>query len=95
MGEERRDEKPGEGAMLEVQQLEDEIRQLVGQILEREPSQIDPNALLVEDLGMDSMMALEIVASIERKYRVTLPEQELANVNTLQRVIDLAKRYVR
>ena len=95
MGEERRDEKPGEGAMLEVQQLEDEIRQLVGQILEREPSQIDPNALLVEDLGMDSMMALEIVASIERKYRVTLPEQELANVKTLQRVIDLAKRYVR
>ena len=81
--------------MLEVQQLEDDIRQLVGQILEREPSQIDPQALLVEDLGMDSMMALEIVASIERKYRVTLPEQELANVKTLQRVIDLAKRYVR
>ena len=80
--------------MLEVQQLEDDIRQLVGQILEREPSQIDPHALLVEDLGMDSMMALEIVASIERKYRVTLPEQELANVKTLQRVIDLAKRYV-
>ena len=81
--------------MLEVQQLEDDIRQLVGQILEREPSQIDPDALLVEDLGMDSMMALEIVASIERKYRVTLPEQELANIKTLQRVIDLAKRYVR
>jgi acyl carrier protein len=80
--------------MPEVQQLDDDIRHLVADILEREPSQIDPEARLVEDLGMDSMMALEIVASIERKYRVKLPEAELANVKTLQRVIELAKRYV-
>lgn len=80
--------------MPEVQQLDDDIRHLVAEILEREPSQIDPEARLVEDLGMDSMMALEIVASIERKYRVKLPEAELANVKTLQRVIELAKRYV-
>ena len=80
--------------MPEVQQLDDDIRHLVAEILEREPSQIDPDARLVEDLGMDSMMALEIVASIERKYRVKLPEAELANVKTLQRVIELAKRYV-
>lgn len=80
--------------MPEVQQLDDDIRHLVAEILEREPSQIDPEARLVEDLGMDSMMALEIVASIEKKYRVKLPEAELANVKTLQRVIELAKRYV-
>lgn len=80
--------------MPEVQQLDEEIRQLVANILEREAAEIDADAQLVEDLGMDSMMALEIVASIERKYRVKLPEAELANVKTLQRVIELAKRYV-
>ncbi len=81
--------------MSQVDALEDDIRSLVAGILEREPGQIDGDALLVEDLGMDSMMALEIIASIERKYKVKLPESELANVKTLNRVIELAKGYVR
>ena len=80
--------------MSQASSLDDEVRDLVTGILELEPGQIDADARLVEDLGMDSMMALEIVASIERKYKVKLPESELPNVKTLNRVIELAKGYV-
>ena len=79
---------------MSVANLEDEIRSLVADILEREPSQLDPNAQLVEDLGMDSMMALEIIASLEKRYKIRLPEQELQEVKTVNRIIELAKRYV-
>ena len=79
---------------MSVINLEEEVRTLVAEILEADPSQMDPDARLVEDLGMDSMMALEIVASLEKRYKIRLPEQELQEVKTLQRVIDLAKRYV-
>jgi acyl carrier protein len=74
--------------------LEEDVRGVVAGILEMEPAQIDGEAKLVQDLGMDSMMALEIVASIEKKYKVKLPEQELQNVTTLNRVIELTRRYV-
>ncbi len=80
--------------MSQVQCLDDEIRNMVANILEMEPGQIDAEARLVEDLGMDSMMALEIMASIEKKYRVKLPESVLPNIKTLNRVIELAKQYV-
>ena len=79
---------------MSVANLDEDIRSLVAEILEREPSQVDPEARLVEDLGMDSMMALEIVASLEKRYKIRLPEQELQEVKTLNRVIELAKRYV-
>lgn len=79
---------------MSVAHLEDDIRSLVAEILERDPGQLDPDARLVEDLGMDSMMALEIVASLEKRYKIRLPEQELQEVKTLNRVIELAKRYV-
>ena len=46
--------------------VEKDIRGLVVEILETEPDQIDGNANFVKDLGMDSMMALEILASIEK-----------------------------
>ena len=45
---------------------EKDIRGLVAEILETEPDQIDGNANFVKDLGMDFMMALEILASIEK-----------------------------
>lgn len=81
--------------MSEVVNLDEEIRALVAGILEVDPQGLDPSAKLVQDLGMDSMMALEIIASMEKKYKIKLPEQELQNVTTLNQVTDIAKRYVR
>ena len=81
--------------MDQTQYVDDEIRNLMAGILDIAPSQIDGEALLVQDLGMDSMMALEIVTSIERKYKVKLPDAELANVKTLNSVVEIVKRYAR
>ena len=75
--------------------VDDDVRSLLARILELKPEQIDPDARLVQDLGMDSMMALEIVATLERKYAMVLPEAELANVKTLNSIIDLVKRHAR
>ncbi len=53
--------------MDQKQYVDDEVRSLVAGILELEPPEMDAEARLVQDLGMDSMMALEIIASLERK----------------------------
>ena len=80
--------------MHKVEQLEDDVRAIVGEILEVDPAHIDGEAKLVQELGMDSMMALEIIASLEKKYRIKLPEQELQKVTSLNRVIELTRHYV-
>jgi len=64
--------------LITAEAVEKDLRALVAEILETEPDQIDPNAHFVKDLGMDSMMALEILAGIEKKYRITIPEEMLA-----------------
>ena len=79
--------------MDQKQYVDDEVRSLVAGILELEPPEMDAEARLVQDLGMDSMMALEIIASLERKYRVKLPEAELANVKTLNSIVEIVKRH--
>ena len=75
--------------------VEQDIRALIADIIEIEPDKIDPDASLVEDLGMDSMMALEILASLEKKYKIKIPEEELPKITTLNRAIELAKKYVK
>ena len=78
-----------------VAELESIVRKLVAEILEVEPESIDPEAQLVEDLGMDSMKALEILAAIEKRFRVKVPEDSLPKLTTLNRVIEVAKQYAR
>lgn len=71
--------------------VEQDIRNLVAEILEVEPAEIDGDAKFVQDLGMDSMMALEILASIEKKYRVVIPEEMLPKFTDLNTTIGLVK----
>jgi acyl carrier protein len=74
--------------------LERTVRTLVAEILETEPDAIDAHAALVEDLGMDSMRSIEILAVLEQTFGITIPEDELLNVASLNDAIALARRYV-
>ncbi|MFZ2602942.1 MAG: acyl carrier protein [Candidatus Omnitrophota bacterium] len=77
-----------------MQNLETEIRGLIAEIIEKDPAEILPDAKFFEDLGVDSMMALEIMAAIEKKYRITIPEEKLQQLTTLKETISVAKEYL-
>lgn len=66
-----------------------EIRKLVADIAEKSLEEIKDDATFGEELGIDSMMALEIVATIEKKYKIVIPENEIPNIRSLQNVYDL------
>jgi acyl carrier protein len=72
--------------------VEKDIRELVAEILEEENADsIDGDANFIKDLGMDSMMALEILAGIEKKYRMAIPEEMLPQFTNLNTTIELVK----
>lgn len=71
--------------------LEGEIRNLIAEIIEVEPAKIGVNTHLVKDLGIDSMMALEILAAIEKKYKIRIPEGYLPKMTTLAEATAVAR----
>jgi len=79
---------------MDNKQLEKELRSLIAEIIEVEPESITPDANFVEDLGMDSMMALEILASIEKKYKLKIPEENLTKLNTFRDALNLTNEYL-
>ena len=60
--------------------LKDELRKLICEIAEID--EITDDAAF-KDLGIDSMMGVEIVAAIERQYKIKIDDTELAQVSTL------------
>lgn len=77
------------------QNLANEIRSIISEIAEIEPEKITSQAAFIEDLGMDSMMALEILAGIEKKYKIQIPEEKLMALKNLEDTIKLTKEYLK
>ena len=74
--------------------IDDDIRALVAEVLEVDPEEIKADASFTKDLGMDSMMALEILASIEKKYRIVIPEETLPKFTNLTTTINIVKEII-
>jgi acyl carrier protein len=69
--------------------LKEELRSLIAEIAEVDTI---PDDTHFKDLGIDSMMGVEIVAAIERQYKVKFEDSELAEVTTLNRSLELVLR---
>ena len=76
---------------IQDEQLVSEIRELVSKVIKLPIEKIDPNANLFNDLGVDSLLGVEIFAALDKKYGLDVPEEKLKSVNTLNDIISLIK----
>ena len=53
--------------------------------------QLVPEARLVEDLGLDSLDAVELAISVERKFEIEVPEEELTKLKTVADMVALVE----
>lgn len=77
------------------EEIKKEVKALVSEIIEIPIEKIKEDAEFVKDLGVDSMMALEIVASIEKKYRVVIPEEKIPTIRSLKNVHALLEQHLK
>lgn len=73
--------------------FEKEITRMVAEIIEVEETELWENRSknLFEDLGLDSLLALEIIAHIEKKYKIQIEEEQLKEITTLNKTIQIVK----
>ncbi len=74
-----------------IENIENDIRSMIADIVGISPEKITPEASFTEDLGMDSMMALEILASLEKKYKLRIPEESLIKIKNLNETVKLIR----
>lgn len=68
-----------------------ELRAIVANILDVEPELVTGQAQFVEDLGVDSLMALEVMVGLEKRYQIKISEGELKQISCLDNVYELLK----
>ncbi|AUY48503.1 MULTISPECIES: acyl carrier protein [Streptomycetaceae] len=75
------------------QQVMDELREMIAEVLEEEPENITETSSFIEDHDADSLRAIEILARIEKKYKVSVPQERLADMVNLRAVYDTLVEY--
>ncbi|KAI0375388.1 acyl carrier protein [Pilatotrama ljubarskyi] len=53
-----------------------------------DPSKLTPTASFSEDLGLDSLDAVEVVMAVEEEFAIEIPDAEADEIKTVQQAID-------
>lgn len=75
--------------------LEKEIKQLLSNVTGRSLEELKPNANFWEDLGIDSIKAIEIAVAIEKQYKITIRDEQIPQISTVGQAIEVVKEALR
>ena len=68
-------------------QLTNDIKSLVAKVVKIPEEKLKMDANLFTDLGIDSLLGIEIFAALDKKYGIDIPEARLREVKTLADLI--------
>jgi acyl carrier protein len=74
--------------------VEQKLKEIIGEMLNIDPTTILSNADLVADLGADSLDQVEIVMAIEEKFGIAIEESEYDNNTTVEQIVKLIENKV-
>ena len=69
-------------------EIQEELKNLLLKIIDVEPEELKLNAHFFKDLGVDSIKAIEIAVAIEKYFKISIPEEDIANVTTLAKATE-------
>lgn len=67
----------------------EEIKKVLVDAINVDEEKVTPEAKLNEDLGIDSLAAVELALELETEFDVTIEDEELAKLETVQDIIDV------
>jgi len=80
--------------MSDADRIRATIRESVHRITGIAPDQITDASNYREDLGLDSLSALEVMVDIEYAFKSKVPEERLQAVQTVQDTIQVVQEYL-
>lgn len=73
----------------EFAKLAKKLKIIIAEVLGVSEKRVTMRARFVEDLGMDSMMAVEILAAAERLYGIQVPDEAMTGIIDFETVLSL------
>ncbi len=74
--------------------VENDIKAIVKEITGIPDDKLVGDANFIDDLGIESIMAVDIVAAIENKFNITIPEERYGEIDSVDSVSALISELI-
>lgn len=81
--------------LVKTSKIKKDIKKLVAEIARMDVKKIKDSASIRDDLGVDSLAAMEILAAIEKRLGIVIDEAKAFDVVTVGDLIDLVELYLK
>jgi len=68
--------------------IENKVKKVIAEKLKIDPSEVVPEASLIDDLGADSLAIVELIMTMEEEWDIEVPDEDAEKLTTVQSVID-------
>ena len=75
--------------------IESRVKRIISMALDVDPDRVKDEARLLDDLGADSLDAVELIMAMEEEFGVEISDAEAEDVMTVGDVVTLLKMKVR
>lgn len=76
------------------EKVREEVKRLIAELTEREPGEITDTALFIEDLGVDSLMAIEVMVALDKRYKIDIPEAEFNKIKNVDDAVTVVMQHL-
>lgn len=73
--------------MIKKNDILEKITRALSKLLIIDQQNIQPESALVEDLGLDSYYAVELLFELEDQYNIEIPDEEVAGFKTVNDIV--------
>lgn len=74
--------------------LEQELQEVVASVMKLPKEKVTLNADFFGELGVDSLMAVEILAAIDKKYDIDIPDDKVREIKNLIDLIQIVENMI-
>lgn len=71
----------------------DEVKEIIAERLSYDKEKINEQTSFTEDLGADSLDLVELIMELEKKFDITIPEDESEKIHTVGDVVNYIKAH--
>ncbi len=79
---------------LNADQIREEVREKVAELTELETSEVSDNALFIDELGIDSLMAIELMVALDKAYKIDISEEEFREIRNVNETVEVITRHL-
>jgi len=77
---------------MEIPDLEAQVKQILTTRLGMPAAEITPDSRLVDDLGMDSLDAVELAIATERQFGLSISDEQVSKLVTVADIMKLVEQ---